>query len=176
MNPVAFGEARVVVARWHAVFPRVPVGMALAIMHVESRYKPAMQDHSERAEKRGGAYGLMGMTAATAAGLYGALRKRAWVGTIAPLVEHSLADYQTRGAPALLNPDVNAMFSFFYLDKLVGLFHDVDLAMAAYHAGEGRVAYLLKKGLPVVPNLGEKDQEYYALVTEARQRIEKGLT
>lgn len=160
VNPEDFAAAKAVVNRWAgpgSPFPNVPRALVLAIIKAESRFHPKSEDHSERAEGRGGAYGLMGMTAATARDLLPKFQKLSFGHT-------QVARYQTLGTSALLDPDVNTLFGVFYLNQLGAEFgfSNSNIA-AAYHEGPGRVRAL---------EAGPHTRQYVADVTAYRKEFE----
>jgi Transglycosylase SLT domain len=169
VNVEDFENAKVIAARWSgngSPFPKVPRNLVLAIMKEESRYKPRSEDHSDRAQARGGAYGLMGMTAATAVDL--GPRLELWEirknGAVAPFVRALLEKYKTLGTSALLDPNVNALFGCFYLDQLGGEFgFNNSNVIAAYHEGASRV----RKG-----EAGPHTKQYVANVLTWRKDLE----
>lgn len=90
---------------------------------------------------RGGAWGLMQVTAATAAGL---VDKFPPDRALSPYLDR----YDREGPSALLDPDVNLMFGAFYLARLLSQFNgDEILAVAAYNRGAGGVRALLAQGV-----------------------------
>lgn len=162
MNPEDFAAAKIVVNRWAgpgSPFPNVPRALVLAIMKAESRFHPKSEDHSERAEGRGGAYGLMGMTAATAKDLFTKIVPFKNVATA-----KAIHTYQSLGTSALLDPDVNTLFGVFYLNQLGAEFgfSNSNIA-AAYHEGPGRVRAL---------EAGPHTRQYVADVTAYRKEFE----
>lgn len=161
VNPEDFAAAKMVVNRWAgpgSPFPNVPRALVLAIMKAESRFHPRSEDHSERAEGRGGAYGLMGMTAVTAQDLFQRIEKK--IGSSF----HTIVKYKSLGTSALLDPDVNTLFGVFYLNQLGAEFgfSNSNIA-AAYHEGPGRVRAL---------EAGPHTRQYVADVTAYRKEFE----
>ncbi len=49
----------------------------------------------------------------------------------------------------LLDPDVNVLLGSFYLSRLIQRFGDMDAALAAFHAGPGRVQFFQGQGVSV---------------------------
>lgn len=161
VNPEDFAAAKIVVNRLAgpgSPFPNVPRALVLAIMKAESRFHPRSEDHSERAEGRGGAYGLMGMTAVTAQDLFQRIEKK--MGSSFP----AIVKYKSLGTSALLDPDVNTLFGVFYLNQLGAEFgfSNSNIA-AAYHEGPGRVRAL---------EAGPHTRQYVADVTAYRKEFE----
>lgn len=167
VNPQDFVDAQIIARRWSgpgSPFPKVPRVLVLAIMKEESRYKVKSEDHSERAEARGGAYGLMGMTAATAFDLANRISKAKWPNGKSVLTGALLEKYQTLGTSALLDPNVNALFGVFYLNELGSEFgYDNQDTIAAYHEGASRVR---KK------ESGPHTRQYVADVVTWRKELE----
>jgi soluble lytic murein transglycosylase-like protein len=174
VNVEDFDRAKVVAMRWSgngSPFPRVPRNLVLAIMKEESRFKVGSEDHSERAQARGGAYGLMGMTALTAQDL--APRIKLWcIGrgparkgeVVSDTCDKLLEKYSSLGTTALLDPNVNALFGVFYLDQLGAEFgFNNSNVIAAYHEGASRV----RKG-----EAGPHTQQYVANVLVWRKDLE----
>lgn len=167
VNPQDFASARQIAKRWSGVgspFPNVPPDLVLAIMRAESGYREKSEDHSERAEERGGAYGLMGMTAATAMDLFNRIRTKVGPLSMLPMISSVLKKYATLGTSALLDPNVNALFGTFYLNELGAEFgYNNSDTIAAYHEGASRVR---KK------EAGPHTRQYVENVTAYRKELE----
>lgn len=174
VNVEDFDKAKLVAERWSgptSPFPRVPRNLVLAIMKEESRFKIRSEDHSDRAQQRGGAYGLMGMTALTAQDL--APRIKLWCirrgpvragVTVSDTCDKLLEKYGALGTTALLDPNVNTLFGVFYLDQLgVEFGFNNSNVIAAYHEGASRV----RKG-----EAGPHTKQYVANVLVWRKDLE----
>jgi len=164
VNPEELSAAKIVVAKWAgpgSPFPNVPRALVLGIMKAESRFHPKSVDMSERAEARGGAFGLMGMTAVTAKDLFQRIEKK--VGPSSP----EIVKYKSLGTSALYDPDVNTLFGVFYLNQLGAEFGFTNSnIVAAYHEGASRVRAL---------EAGPHTRQYVADVTAYRKEFE-GMT
>lgn len=159
--------------KWGAKF-KVPAQDALAIMGVESSYDPSAENHSERAERVGGAWGLMQLIPGTAADLVVLLRAHH---RDDPDVASALTAYR-QAASSLLDANLNAMLGTYYLARLESEFNgDFALAAAAYQQGPGRVrAAYRDHGAGAVAQLSLVAQGYVQSALEKRARIaEQGV-
>jgi soluble lytic murein transglycosylase len=95
--------------------------LVYAVINAESRFRPG-------AESSAGAFGLMQMTKPTAD----------WA---AEMSGHK-TDYEEKG---LSNPEVSIAMGCWYLAYLSERFEDERTALAAYNAGQGRVAHWLSQ-------------------------------
>jgi soluble lytic murein transglycosylase len=96
-----------------------------AVVYVESRFDP-------QAESSAGAIGLMQLLPETAKGI--ALRTGG--------ADFVVAD--------LRNPEINVRYGSWYLDHLRDRYDDLELALAAYHAGQGNVDRWRSEGTGIV--------------------------
>ena len=115
-----------------------------AVVYVESRFDP--NAHSEA-----GAIGLMQLLPETAEGI--ALRTGGSRFVIADLRD----------------PDINIRYGSWYLDHLVDLYGSTDLALAAYHAGQGNVDRWLASGAGIA---FPETRDYVAEVGRVRRVYE----
>ncbi|MBR6727039.1 MAG: lytic transglycosylase domain-containing protein [Clostridia bacterium] len=107
-------------ARQNAVAFDVPLAMVLAVMRTESDFRPD-------AVSRAGACGLMQLMPET----FAFLQKEKF--------NEALPDN------AIFDPAVNIRYGTYYLSYLYTRFDSWQIALAAYNAGEGRVAEWLKE-------------------------------
>jgi len=119
---------------------RIPPRMIIALIETESSF-----DKNAVSEK--GAVGLMQLLPSTAADVARDLQIE-WDG------EHQLHD-----------PGLNIEMGAFYLNQLIERFDDMDLALAAYNMGPGRVEQIERLGL-------EKPKRYARSVYGNLQTIE----
>lgn len=163
--------------RWGGVFGVEPMTV-LTIMAVETDFDPSHVNRSERAAKVGNAWGLMQLLPGTAQDLAKLLVVGRGTEAGTPqraAVNETLKAYKADDPSSLLDANLNAMLGAYYLARLTAEFQEFDLVAAAYQQGPGKVRELLRKGLPVVPNLGPHGQEYVALALNKRARlVEKG--
>jgi len=99
----------------HAEMFDLEPDLILAVIHAESRFNSS-------AVSRAGASGLMQIMESTAY----------W---LAPQMGLDDFNYETQ----IFDPEVNIHIGTFYLNMLINRFGDVDVALAAYNAGSGRV-------------------------------------
>jgi soluble lytic murein transglycosylase len=102
----------------------LPVDLVLAVMHVESRFNAF-------AVSPVGALGLMQILPATGQDVAATL------------------GVQWRGAQTLFDPTVNAKLGIAYLAWLERRYQRVDVALAAYNWGPGRIDGKIRRGHPV---------------------------
>lgn len=76
-------------------------------------------------------------------------------------------------AEAILDPTVNIRYGTFYLAYLLQTFGDLRVALAAYNAGEGRVAEWLEKDPTLAHIPFPETRGYVDKVLRARTRYEK---
>ena len=113
------------IVRGHARNHDLDPALLAAVVYVESRFDP-------NARSEAGAVGLMQLLPATAKGI--ALRTG---GT-----RFVVAD--------LRDPEINVRYGSWYLDHLRDRYGDTNLALAAYHAGQGNVERWQREGLGIV--------------------------
>jgi soluble lytic murein transglycosylase len=110
--------------RGHAANHDLDPALVAAVVYVESRFDP-------NARSGAGAIGLMQLLPDTAKGI--ALRTGG--------ARFVVAD--------LRDPEINIRYGTWYLDHLRGRFGDLQLALAAYHAGPGSVDHWRAEGLGI---------------------------
>lgn len=147
----------------------------LAIIGVESDYRFGLENHSERAEARGGAWGAMQMTLATARDLATLLRAKA--GAYGPSTEASvlatLPKFDPNDGRTLLDPMLNVMLGAFYLSRLSKEFGgNFSYMAAAYHNGGPFVRNLLASGKRVPDDMPPLGKEYVALALARREQLD----
>lgn len=129
----------------------VPVLVLLVVGVVESGMRPGMTDASERAMKRGGAFGLFGLTGDTARSLF------ARSAELRHVVGRRWNGQESRG---LLDPTVNAAVAAFYLALLWHKFGRVMPTIAAYQQGPVTVAHVLERGGDLSADLPPHGRDY----------------
>lgn len=166
--------ARDLVARWCAVFPRVPPSMALAIMEIESSFRP--DAHAKPAKKtpstdvaNSGAWGLLQVLQPTAVDMVRKLRRleREAAGLPADVV--AVVDRWDPTRPAcLLDAELGALVGVAYLDRLVEVFGaGLTKVAIAYHNGAGFLRRFLAEGRHIPGDLPPKGKEYLARALKA---------
>ncbi len=156
--------------RWGAIF-NVPVSWIMSIADVESDFDVEMSDDRERAMKRDGAWGLMGMTLKTAESEIARLRKHPDFRKN-PYVRRALSYWDGTGQ-SLWNPDLNVMLGSFYLRLMRKRFGDkFDVAATAYQQGpRSPLVDRLMRGLPIPSRTWhEKGQDYRLSAIKAHGR------
>jgi soluble lytic murein transglycosylase len=113
------------IVRGHAKNYDLDPALLAAVIYAESRFDP-------NARSEAGAVGLMQLLPETARGI--ALRTG---GT-----RFVVAD--------LRDPEINVRYGAWYLDHLLEHYDDTELALAAYHAGQGNVDRWRREGLGIV--------------------------
>lgn len=98
----------------------VDKALIISVIKVESGF-------NENAKSASGAVGLMQIMPKTAS----------WI------AEMLGEDYNEQ---SLLNPEYNIRFGTFYLNYLLNKFNDLDMVLACYNAGEGRVLAWVSEG------------------------------
>lgn len=140
----------------------VPALVLVTVGVLESGMRPGMIDPSARAMKRGGAWGLFGMTADTARGLFAkSAELRRVVGS----------RWNGGDARGLLDPQVNAAIASFYLAALWARFGKLMPTIAAYQQGPATVAKLLERGGDLRTGLPPRGREYVQRATAVIQEI-----
>jgi len=152
--------ARRLATKWGELWG-VPNSIVLPIMKIESDFRPGLSNRSERAELRGGAWGLMQVTGATGRDIIDKLAN-----SIKPEVQRTLKLWTGRPAD-LLQPELNVMLGTWYLAQLWREFKTLPLVAAAYHQGPGKVRELQAAGKDVPTNVGPNGQIYVARAIEA---------
>jgi soluble lytic murein transglycosylase len=112
------------IIRGHAANHDLDPALVAAVVYVESRFDP-------NARSAAGAIGLMQLLPDTAKGI--ALRTGGDGFVVADLRD----------------PEINVRYGTWYLDHLRERYGDVDLALAAYHAGPGSVDHWRDEGLGI---------------------------
>jgi len=107
--------------------------LVLAVIKTESGFR-------ENVESRAGAQGLMQLMPATAAEM---------------AQQSGLADFQPDD---VWLPEVNIRLGVFYLNRLMNLYGCIELALAAYNAGQGRVNGWLRD-----PEISPDGETLYAI-------------
>jgi soluble lytic murein transglycosylase-like protein len=139
-GPKLEAAIRVQADLWGAVFG-VPSAWIMAIAKIESNYRPGATNLSSAGDvKRGGSWGAMQVSLATAIGIAAELGKSS-----DPNVRATLAKWTGEG-PSLLLPDVGVMFGASLLARLAKEFQSFDLTAAAYNAGAGAVRKRIAAG------------------------------
>lgn len=126
-------QARELAAKWGGIFG-VPTPVMLAIMRIESGFRPHLKNLRGADLARGGAWGMMQQTLMTAKGNIDRLRKSG-----NSQVKKTLQKWD--GKPeTLLDPDFNVMLGAFQLARNYKRFGNWRNATEAYQQGAGRVA------------------------------------
>jgi len=112
------------IVRGHAKNHDLDPALLAAVIYAESRFDP-------NARSEAGALGLMQLLPETAKGI--ALRTGG--------NRFVLAD--------LRDPEINVRYGSWYLDNLLDRYSDTELALAAYHAGQGNVDRWRREGLGI---------------------------
>jgi soluble lytic murein transglycosylase-like protein len=150
-GPKAQGAIAGFAAKWGPVFG-VPAPWILAICKVESNFRPGATNLTSAGDvKRGGAWGCMQVTLATAQGLAGGLAKHG-----SPLVAAAMRRW-TGSGEALLDPDLGVMFGACLLGNLRRELGDNFEAVAtAYNRGVGNVKKLIAANRPATSSYAQK--------------------
>src|SRR6266705_5161639 len=154
---------RTLAAKWTAKFPGVPVAWVLAIGQIESGHRPTCPTLYGRDLLRGGAWGFMQQTYATALGNIRALKLSTDGDVQATLAR------EWHGAPTdLNNPDLNVMLAVYHLSVLARRYGgDFDKVAAAYNQGTGNVDKALA-GMGVPAGLTAHGQLYVSKANAAK--------
>jgi soluble lytic murein transglycosylase len=112
------------IIRGHAANHELDPALLAAVIYVESRFDP-------NARSDAGAIGLMQLLPETAKGI--ALRTGGDRFVVADLRD----------------PEINVRYGTWYVAHLRDTYDDLDLALAAYHAGQGNVDHWLDEGLGI---------------------------
>jgi len=123
--------------KWGAAFG-VPVDWIMAIAKIESAFRPGAKNLSSAGDvKRGGAWGAMQVTLATAQGIAPALNAHP-----SASVRETMKKWTGRGED-LLAVDLGVLFGAFLLAKLTAEFKDFPTVAAAYNRGAGNVRKMI---------------------------------
>jgi len=157
---------RVLAAKWTAKFPGVPVEWVMAISKIESGQRPSCSTLTGRDLLRGGAWGFMQQTYATALGNARALKL-----STDPEIRSTLA-LNWHGLPTdLQNPDLNVMLAVYHLSVLSKRYGgDFNIVAAAYNQGTGNVDKALA-GLGVPAGLTAHGQLYVQKANAAKASV-----
>lgn len=152
-------------AKWGKVFG-VPVSYVNTIVDIESGMVPGKVNMSDRAAKKGGAWGLMQITGDTAKFLKDSIQKSRF-GKL-PSVRETLLAWDGTGR-ALLDPELNVMLGTFYLGSIYREFEDLPLVAAAYHTGPAAVREMMSEN--GVLSLGPFGREYVERAAESYKKF-----
>ena len=159
-----YREIKIIVDKWTQLLIRVPSTVVLAIASQESGFNPSAINLSAKDGKRGGAWGLMQITAETAADVIKELKNS---GNL--LIAATLTRFNSGDAHTLLDPDLNVLLGIGYLNMLAKAFNnDTTLVIAAYNRGRAGVEALLRS----IGKTGIADLEYVRHVTAVRKQLE----
>lgn len=128
--------------KWTAVFSGVPVDWVMAIGQIESGQRPSCSTLYGRDLLRGGAWGFLQQTYATALGNIRALQ----TSTNASVQSTLAANWH--GTPNdLQNPDLNVMLGVYHLSVLSAKYDgDFATCAAAYNQGTGNIEKAMSNG------------------------------
>lgn len=128
--------------KWCALFSGVPVAWVLAIGKIESGHRPSCANLTGRDLLRGGAWGFMQQTYATALGNIRALKT-----STDEAVQSTLRAYW-HGVPSdLQNPDLNVMVAVYHLSVLSRRYSgNFDYVAGAYNQGTGNMDKAIAAG------------------------------
>jgi soluble lytic murein transglycosylase-like protein len=155
--------------RWSPIMS-VPVSWIMAIAEIESGYDLEMTDERPRAEKRGGAWGLMGLTLDTAKDLVRRLGEREPRLMKDPETRKALRAWDGTGK-SLHDGNLSVMLGSYYLGLARREFgDDFRLAAAVYHQGPRTVRTLLARGLPIPERMPPIGRKYVLAALEAHGR------
>jgi soluble lytic murein transglycosylase-like protein len=125
--------------KWCAVFPGVPTSWVMAIGQIESGQRPSCATLYGRDLLRGGAWGFLQQTYATALGNVRALQS-----STNGSVQSTLATAWHGTPQDLQNPDLNVMLGVYHLSVLSRRYGaDFDKCAAAYNQGTGTIDKLV---------------------------------
>jgi soluble lytic murein transglycosylase-like protein len=177
-----FALAQKLAQKWAGLFGVDPVAV-LSIAGVESDFNPNTENHNDRAEPKGGAWGMMQILPGTAHDLVTLLKAGRGVQhlTAGPARHNGqlavvgvLQRYDQTNARSLLDPELNVMLGAYYVARLAREFGDFKLVAAAYHQGPGKVRQMVKAGQAIPDNLPPFGKEYVALALARRAQLESG--
>lgn len=155
-----FDDAKNLVAKYSAIFG-VPSSVVLSILSVESGFRRGVSNTSERAMKRGGAWGISQMTLETANDLtrrYPELARKYW-----PHFDGT--------SGTLIDLETNVALATFYLSLAWKRFKDFYATTLSYHQGVGTVARLLTDPRPWSEKLPPFGRQYYSMLTQVHDRF-----
>jgi soluble lytic murein transglycosylase-like protein len=157
---------RVLAAKWTTKFSGVPIEWVMAISKIESGQRPSCATLYGRDLLRGGAWGYMQQTYATALGNARALK----LSTDSDV--QSTLSLNWHGVPTdLQNPDLNVMLAVYHLSVLSKRYGgDFNIVAAAYNQGTGNVDKALK-GMGVPAGLTAHGQLYVQKANAARTAV-----
>lgn len=173
-NPQQFASALALARKWGSLF-KVPVPDVMAIAGVESNYNSLAENHNDRAEAVGGAWGMMQIIPDTARHLAGLLKMPIWVVNGAKInnpyyhnseVITALHDFDGSGR-ALLDASLNVMLGTFYLRRLSDRFNNFWFVAAAYQQGPRRI----QEAIDGAKEIGELGKEYAEAATVRRREL-----
>lgn len=166
--------ARDLVARWCAIFPRVPPSMALALMEVESTFRPNAHAKPAKATDpkdvaNSGAWGLLQVLQPTAVDMVRKLRRMHRDGEgLPPDVLKVLDRFEASRPVCLLDAELGSLVGVAYLDRLVEVFGaGLTKVAIAYHNGAGFLRSFLEDGQHIPDDLPPKGKEYLARALKA---------
>lgn len=152
--------------KWCAKFTDVPVAWVMAIGQIESGHRPSCSTLYGRDLLRGGAWGFLQQTYATALGNIRALKT-----STDPDVQNTLRAYWHDVPTNLNNPDLNVMLGVYHLSVLAKRYAgDFDTVAAAYNQGTGNVDKALR-GMGVPAGLTAHGQLYVSKANAAKASI-----
>jgi soluble lytic murein transglycosylase-like protein len=162
-GPVQEGLIRALADKWARVFG-VRAEWVMAIAKIESAFRPGARSKPGASDDtRGGAWGAMQVTLATAQGLAPELAR-----STNPTVRATFARYDA--AKSLLDADVGILFGTYLLSKHQARFGiDFPKVAAAYNQGAGTVGKLVSAGtFPTGLTVHGKD---YVAKTETARKV-----
>ena len=174
-EPLKPKAARDLVARCCAVFPRVPPSMALALMEIESSFRPDAHAKPAKATTaadvaNSGAWGLLQVLQPTAVDMVRKLRRLNVEREegLPPEVMKVVDRWDPARPACLLDAELGALVGVAYLDRLVEVF-GAGLAKVAiaYHNGAGFLRGFLEEGQHIPGDLPPKGKEYLARALKA---------
>lgn len=139
-GPKAQAAIRALAQKWGPIFG-VPADWIMGVAKVESAFRPGARSTAASDAARGGSWGSMQVSLATAKGLAAELAKLEQA-----QVKATLRKWDGTG-PSLLDPDLGVMFGAYFLSKLKRqLGADYARVAAAYNQGAGTVQKLVAAG------------------------------
>lgn len=140
--------------------PKVPLDLVAAIVSIESGFNPMVVNRSERAMRRGGAWGLAQVTLETAkdyARRFPEVGAKMW-----PMFDKT--------GESLKDPSTNLGFAIYYLDRALKMFDGDWLAAGtSYHQGKRKVKQLIDEyGAEWYNHLPPLGRRYYQLLASKR--------
>lgn len=159
-----YRAVKAIADKWTALLIRVPSVLAVAIASNESGFNPSAINQTGGDAARGGSFGLMQMSAATAQEVVPQLHA-----TKNSLIEETLKRYNPADAHTLLDPDLNMLLGIGYLNILAKAFNnDSDLVIAGYNRGRAGVEKLLAQ----IGHSGISQLDYVRHVNAIRKQLE----